>query len=40
MKVKNSLKAAKKRGNTKLYRRGKTVVAVDKKNSRFKAKQG
>ena len=40
MKVKNSLKSAKTRGNTKLYRRGKTVVAIDKKNPRLKAKQG
>ncbi len=40
MKTKNSLKSAKTRGNVKLYRRGKTVVAVDKKNPRLKAKQG
>ena len=40
MKVKNSLKSAKKRGKVKLVRRGKKVVAIDKKNPRFKAKQG
>ena len=40
MKVKNSLKSAKTRGNTKFYRRGKKVVAVDPKNPRFKARQG
>ncbi len=40
MKVLNSLKSWKNRGTVRLVRRGKRVVAIDKKNPRFKARQG
>ncbi len=40
MKVLRSLKAWRTRGNVQLIRRGKKVVAIDKKNPKFKAKQG
>jgi large subunit ribosomal protein L36 len=40
MKVLSSLKSAKTRGDAQVIRRGKTVLVIDKKNPKFKAKQG
>ena len=40
MKVLSSLKSAKTRGDAQVIRRGKTVYVIDKKNPKFKAKQG
>ena len=40
MKVKSSLKNAKKRQGCKLVKRGKTIFVINKLNKKFKAKQG
>jgi len=40
MKVRNSLKAYKKKAGVQVIRRGKRVIAIDKKNPRIKVRQG
>ncbi len=41
MKVRASLKSAKKRDkNCQVIKRGKTILVINKKNPKFKAKQG